>query len=42
MSEYQIIERLDSEKLAEYLSQEGQFLLPMLSLIEQAEVAVDK
>jgi transposase-like protein len=42
MSEYQIIERLDSEKLAEYLSQEGQFLLPMLSLIEQAEVAVDE
>ena len=42
MSEYQIIDRLDSEKLAEYLSREGQFLLPMLSLIEQAEVAVDE
>jgi putative transposase len=42
MSAYQIIDRRDSEKLAEFLSWEGQFLLPMLSLIEQAEVAVDE
>lgn len=42
MSAYQIAERHDSRALAEFLQKEGQFLLPMVQLIEQAEVAVDE
>lgn len=37
-----IIERGDSRKMVEYLSQKGQLLLPMVGLIEQAEIAVDE
>jgi putative transposase len=40
--EYQIIGKKDSKKLAQFLSQEGQLLLPMLELITQAEMAVDE
>jgi putative transposase len=39
---YQIISQKDSKELAKFLSREGQFLLPMLELIEQAEIAVDE
>ena len=39
---YQIADRKDSRALAEFLSGEGQLLLPMLELIEQAEMAVDE
>lgn len=39
---YQIVGRNDSRKLAEFLSKDGQLLLPMLDLIEQAEMAVDE
>ncbi len=39
---YQIANRKDSRALAEFLSGEGQLLLPMLELIEQAEMAVDE
>lgn len=39
---YQIADRKDSRTLAEFLSREGQLLLPMLELIEQAEMAVDE
>ncbi len=38
---YQIAERRDSRALARFLAGEGQALLPMLELIEQAEMAVD-
>ena len=41
-SDHQIIDRRDSRTLAEFLSGEGQALLPMLELIEQAEMAVDE
>jgi hypothetical protein len=41
-SEYQIINRKDSKELAKFLAKEGQFLLPMLDLIEQAQTAVDE
>jgi len=41
-SEYQIISRKDSKELAKFLAKEGQFLLPMLELIEQAQTAVDE
>jgi transposase-like protein len=40
--EYQIADLKDSRKLAEFLSKEGQFLLPMVELVEQAELAVDE
>jgi len=39
---YQVIERNDSRALAEFLSQDGQLLLPLLELIEKAELAVDE
>ncbi len=41
-AEYQITDRKDSRALARFLSGEGQALLPMLGLIEQAEMAVDE
>ena len=40
--EYQVADHRDSRKLAEFLSKEGQLLLPMLDLISQAELAVDE
>lgn len=39
---YQIADRKDSRALAQFLSGEGRTLLPMLELIEQAEMAVDE
>jgi hypothetical protein len=39
---YQVIDKKDSKKLAQFLSREGQLLLPMLELISQAEMAVDE
>jgi len=40
--DYQVVSRSDRRALAEFLSKEGQLLLPMLELIEQAELAVDE
>lgn len=42
MSEYQVADRKDSRALAEFLQKEGQFLLPMVELIETAQMAVDE
>jgi putative transposase len=42
MSDYQIADRRDSRALAEFLQKEGQFLLPIVGLIEAAEVALDE
>jgi transposase-like protein len=42
LREYQIAEKNDSRKLAEFLSQDGQGLLPMVELLCQAEMAVDE
>ena len=39
---YQIISKKDSRELAKFLAKEGQFSLPMLELIEQAQTAVDE
>lgn len=41
-SEHRVIDRRNSRALARFLSGEGQALLPMLELIEQAEMAVDE
>jgi transposase-like protein len=38
---YQVVSPKDSRQLSEFLAREGQFLLPMLDLITQAEMAVD-
>ena len=45
MSEYQIASRRNSatpKRLAEFLQQEGQFLLPMVELVAQTETAIDE
>jgi len=42
MSDYQIVNRTDSRALAELLRKEGQFLLPILGLVETAEAAIDE
>jgi len=39
---YTILSKKDSQELTRFLAREGQFLLPMLDLIEQAEAAVDE
>lgn len=41
-TDYQIISKTDSRKLSDFLSQEGQLLLPMVDLITQAQIAVDE
>lgn len=40
--DYQIISKTDSRKLADFLSQQGQLLLPMVGLITEARAAVDE
>jgi transposase-like protein len=42
MSDYEIADRKDSRALSEFLQKEGQFLLPIVSLIETAQGAVDE
>jgi len=39
---YQVADRRDSRALAEFLSKDGQLLLPLLELIGKAELAVDE
>lgn len=41
-TDYQIIDKNNNKKLAHFLCQEGQLLLPMVELITQAEMAVDE
>jgi putative transposase len=41
-TDYQIIGKADTKKLSDFLSQEGQLLLPMVDLITQARMAVDE
>jgi transposase-like protein len=41
-ADYQIISKTDSRKLADFLCQEGQLLLPMVELVTQAQMAVDE
>jgi hypothetical protein len=38
-TDYQIISKTDSRKLTDFLSQQGQLLLPMVGLITQARAA---
>jgi len=39
---YQIMNKKDSRELNRFLAREGQFLLPILDLIQQSEAAVDE
>ena len=39
---YQVADRRDSRAMSEFLSKDGQVLLPLLELIEKAELAVDE
>ncbi len=39
---YEVTDRADRRGVAEFLKQEGQFLLPMVELVEQAELAIDE
>ncbi len=38
MAEYQIVDKKDRRKLAQFLAGEGEVLLPLLALIETAEL----
>ena len=40
--DYQIIRKTESRKLADFLCRQGQMLLPMVDLITQSQMAVDK
>jgi len=42
MSDYEIADRKDSRALTEFLRKEGQFLLPIVSLIETTQGAIDE
>ena len=42
MSDYQIADRKDSRAMTEFLQKEGQFLLPIVGLIETAQLAIDE
>ena len=37
---YEVRDRADKRAIREFLKREGQFLLPMLELVEQTEVAI--
>ena len=39
---YEVTEQTDKRAVAEFLKREGQFLLPMVELVERAEVAIDE
>ena len=39
---YEARDRADKRAVMEFLKREGQFLLPMLELVEQTEVAIDE
>ena len=39
---YEVRDRADKRAIREFLKREGQFLLPMLELVEQTEVAIDE
>src|SRR6516165_10445611 len=41
-AEYQIVTGVNKRQLSEFLIREGQFLLPMVKLIEQSELAIDQ
>jgi putative transposase len=41
MAEYQVVTAADKRQLSDFLIREGQFLIPMVKLIEQSELAIE-
>ena len=39
---YEVAERADKQVVAEFLKREGQFLMPMVELVERTELAIDE
>ena len=39
---YEVADRTDKRAITEFMKREGQFLLPMVELVEQAELAIDE
>ncbi|NIP93499.1 MAG: IS256 family transposase, partial [Akkermansiaceae bacterium] len=39
---YEVADRTDKRAMEEFLKREGQFLLPMVELVERTEVAIDE
>jgi putative transposase len=42
MAEYQVVTAADKRQLSDFLIREGQFLIPMVKLIEQSELAIEQ
>ena len=42
MKAYRIVDRSNSQLLREYLTKNGQILLPMIELIEGSRIAIDE
>jgi transposase-like protein len=42
MAEYQVVTAADKRQLSDFLIREGQFLIPMVKLIEQSELAINQ
>ena len=38
---YEVADRTDRRAIADFLKREGQFLLPMVELVDRAELAID-
>jgi hypothetical protein len=39
---YEVADRTDKRAITEFLKREGQFLLPMVELVERTEMAIDE
>jgi len=42
MAEYQIVTAADKRELSDFLIRDGQFLIPMVKLVEQSELAIEQ
>jgi hypothetical protein len=42
MAEYQVVTAADKRQLSDFLIREGQFLVPIVKLIEQSELAIEQ
>ena len=42
MAEYQVVTAADKRQLSDFLIREGQFLIPIVKLIEQSELAIEQ
>jgi hypothetical protein len=42
MAAYQVVTAADKRQLSDFLIREGQFLIPIVKLIEQSELAIEQ